>query len=131
AAKNRARRPIASPSHSQETRIKPMNNMTEMAEELDAKLLLATLMALKKGDFAARMPSDWTGVAGKIADTLNEIIETKEQMVKAVTEVSRVVGREGRLTQRASVPGVVGGWATIISSVNTLIDDLVRPTTEM
>jgi HAMP domain-containing protein/CheY-like chemotaxis protein/signal transduction histidine kinase len=108
-----------------------MNNMTEMAEELDVKLLLATLMALKKGDFTARMPSDWTGVSGKIADTLNDIIETKEKMVKAVTEVSRVVGREGRLTQRASVPEVVGGWATIISSVNTLIDDLVRPTTEM
>jgi HAMP domain-containing protein/CheY-like chemotaxis protein/signal transduction histidine kinase len=108
-----------------------MNNMTDMAEQLDAKLLLATLMALKKGDFTARMPSDWTGVPGKIADTLNEIIETKEKMVSAVTDVSRVVGREGRLTQRASVPGVVGGWATIISSVNTLIDDLVRPTTEM
>jgi HAMP domain-containing protein/CheY-like chemotaxis protein len=108
-----------------------MNNMTDMAEQLDVKLLLATLMALKKGDFTARMPSDWTGVSGKIADTLNDIIETKEKMVKAVTEVSRVVGREGRLTQRASVPEVVGGWATIISSVNTLIDDLVRPTTEM
>ncbi|RJG25873.1 response regulator [Massilia cavernae] len=108
-----------------------MNNMTEMAEELDAKLLLSTLMALKKGDFSVRMPSDWTGVSGKIADTLNEIIETKEKMVKTVTEVSRVVGREGRLTQRAAVPNMVGGWATIISSVNTLIDDLVRPTTEM
>ncbi|NML59957.1 response regulator [Massilia sp. RP-1-19] len=108
-----------------------MNNMTEMAEELDAKLLLATLMALKKGDFSVRMPSDWTGVSGKIADTLNEIIETKEKMVKTVTEVSRVVGREGRLTQRAAVPNMVGSWATIISSVNTLIDDLVRPTTEM
>ncbi|MCC6072055.1 response regulator [Massilia sp. GCM10020059] len=108
-----------------------MNNMTEMEEELDAKLLLATLMALKKGDFSVRMPSDWTGVSGKIADTLNEIIETKEKMVKTVTEVSRVVGREGRLTQRAAVPNMVGGWATIISSVNTLIDDLVRPTTEM
>ncbi|MES2264974.1 MAG: HAMP domain-containing protein [Pseudomonadota bacterium] len=108
-----------------------MNNMTDLAEELDIKLLLATLMALKKGDFTARMPSDWTGMSGKIADTLNDIIETKEKMVKAVTEVSRVVGREGRLTQRASVPNVVGGWATIISSVNTLIDDLVRPTTEM
>jgi HAMP domain-containing protein/CheY-like chemotaxis protein/signal transduction histidine kinase len=105
--------------------------MTDMAEELDVKLLLATLMALKKGDFTARMPSDWTGVPGKIADTLNDIIETKEKMVSAITDVSRVVGREGRLTQRASVPGVVGGWATIISSVNTLIDDLVRPTTEM
>jgi hypothetical protein len=55
-----------------------MNNMTDIADELDVKLLLATLMALKKGDFTARMPSDWTGVSGKIADTLNDIIETKE-----------------------------------------------------
>jgi HAMP domain-containing protein/CheY-like chemotaxis protein len=108
-----------------------MNNMTDMAEQLDVKLLLSTLMALKKGDFSVRMPSDWTGVSGKIADTLNDIIETKEKMVEAVTEVSRVVGREGHLTQRATLPGVVGGWSTIISSVNTLIDDLVRPTTEM
>jgi HAMP domain-containing protein/CheY-like chemotaxis protein/signal transduction histidine kinase len=108
-----------------------MNTMTEIADELDLKLLLQTLMALKKGDFTARMPSDWTGVAGKIADTLNEIIETKEKIVTSVKEVSRVVGREGRLTQRATVPEVTGGWATIISSVNTLIDDLVRPTTEM
>ena len=51
--------------------------------------------------------------------------------METVTDVSRVVGREGHLTQRADLPGVVGGWATIISSVNTLIDDLVRPTTEM
>ncbi|MDN4051905.1 HAMP domain-containing protein [Massilia sp. YIM B02763] len=108
-----------------------MNDMTDMAEQLDVKLLLSTLMALKKGDFSVRMPSDWTGVSGKIADTLNDIIETKQKMVETVTEVSRVVGREGHLTQRADVPGVVGGWSTIISSVNTLIDDLVRPTTEM
>jgi HAMP domain-containing protein/CheY-like chemotaxis protein/signal transduction histidine kinase len=98
---------------------------------LDVKLLLTTLMALKKGDFSVRMPSDWTGVSGKIADTLNDIIETKQKMVETVTEVSRVVGREGHLTQRADLPGVVGGWSTMISSVNTLIDDLVRPTTEM
>ena len=108
-----------------------MNNMTDMGEQLDVKLLLTTLMALKKGDFSVRMPSDWTGVSGKIADTLNDIIETKQKMVETVTDVSRVVGREGHLTQRADLPGVVGGWATIISSVNTLIDDLVRPTTEM
>ncbi|MCC2958499.1 response regulator [Massilia sp. IC2-477] len=108
-----------------------MNNMTDMGEQLDVKLLLTTLMALKKGDFSARLPSDWTGVSGKIADTLNDIIETKQKMVETVTDVSRVVGREGHLTQRADLPGVVGGWATIISSVNTLIDDLVRPTTEM
>ena len=108
-----------------------MNTMTDMGEQLDVKLLLTTLMALKKGDFSVRMPDDWTGVSGKIADTLNDIIETKQKMVETVTEVSRVVGREGHLTQRADLPGVVGGWSTMISSVNTLIDDLVRPTTEM
>ncbi|MHA4866325.1 HAMP domain-containing protein [Duganella sp. PWIR1] len=108
-----------------------MNNMTDLGEQLDAKVLLSTLMALKKGDFSVRMPSDWVGMAGKIADTLNDIIDTKARMVREVTEVSRVVGREGRLTQRAEMPNTVGGWATIISSVNTLIDDLVRPTSEM
>ena len=82
-----------------------MNNMTDMAEQLDVKLLLSTLMALKKGDFSVRMPSDWTGVSGKIADTLNDIIETKQKMVETVTEVSRVVGREGHLTQRADEIG--------------------------
>ena len=106
-------------------------NEIDTLEELDTKVLLHTLLALKKGDFSARMPSDWTGVAGKIADTVNDIIETKESMAKAVSDASRVVGREGRLNHRASVPGVTGGWATIINSVNTLIDDLVRPTTEM
>jgi HAMP domain-containing protein/CheY-like chemotaxis protein/signal transduction histidine kinase len=105
--------------------------MTDLGEQLDAKTLLSTLMALKKGDFSVRMPSDWTGMAGKIADTLNDIIDTKARMVREVTEVSRVVGREGRLTQRAETTNTTGGWATIISSVNTLIDDLVRPTTEM
>ncbi|WP_343729659.1 HAMP domain-containing protein [Duganella sp.] len=108
-----------------------MNDMTDLGEQLDAKVLLSTLMALKKGDFSVRMPSDWIGMAGKIADTLNDIIDTKARMVREVTEVSRVVGREGRLTQRAEMPHAAGGWATIISSVNTLIDDLVRPTSEM
>jgi HAMP domain-containing protein/CheY-like chemotaxis protein/signal transduction histidine kinase len=105
--------------------------MTDLGEQLDAKVLLSTLMALKKGDFSVRMPSDWIGMAGKIADTLNDIIDTKSRMVREVTEVSRVVGREGRLTQRAEMTNTTGGWATIISSVNTLIDDLVRPTSEM
>jgi CheY-like chemotaxis protein/signal transduction histidine kinase/HAMP domain-containing protein len=108
-----------------------MNTTLDPSDQLDARLLLQTLMALKKGDFSARMPSDLTGVAGKVADTLNDIIETKEKMVHVVTEVSRVVGREGRLSQRAQTANMTGGWAIIISAVNTLIDDLVRPTSEM
>jgi HAMP domain-containing protein/signal transduction histidine kinase/CheY-like chemotaxis protein len=108
-----------------------MDMKTEMDPEIGVKVLLATLKALKRGDFSARMPGDWTGPAGKISDTLNEIIEMNEQMVQSVTKVSRVVGREGRLDERASAPNVSGGWATMVKSVNSLIDDLVRPTTEM
>ncbi|RJF96088.1 HAMP domain-containing protein [Noviherbaspirillum saxi] len=108
-----------------------MDMRTETHDELDVKVLLATLRALKKGDFSARMPADWTGLAGKVADTLNEIIETNQSMAEGITNVSRVVGREGRLTHRASMPNLSGGWATMVKSVNSLIDDLVRPTNEM
>jgi len=108
-----------------------MDIRAEANDDLDVKVLLTTLKALKKGDFSVRMPADWTGLAGKIADTLNDIIETNEQMADGITSVSRVVGREGRLTHRAAVPNVSGGWSTMVKSVNTLIDDLVRPTTEM
>jgi HAMP domain-containing protein/CheY-like chemotaxis protein/signal transduction histidine kinase len=108
-----------------------MDTTVELDNELDVKALLSVLTALKKGDFSARMPADLTGMAGKIADTLNDIIESNELLSQGITDVSRVVGREGRLTQRAVIPSMLGGWATIVKSVNTLIDDLVRPTTEM
>ena len=42
---------------------------------LDSKKLLQVLTAVKRGDFSARLPDDWTGVGGKIADTMNDIIE--------------------------------------------------------
>ncbi|OWW22368.1 HAMP domain-containing protein [Noviherbaspirillum denitrificans] len=100
-------------------------------DELDVKVLLSTLKALKKGDFTARMPTDWTGLAGKVADTLNDILDANEQMAESITTVSRVVGREGRLNQRATIPGPGGGWDAMVRAVNTLIDDLVHPTTEM
>ncbi len=41
------------------------------------------------------------------------------------------VGKEGRLKQRLAMSGAVGGWAVRSESINTLIDDLVRPTTEV
>ena len=46
------------------------------SHEVDGKRLLAALMAFKRGDFSARLPDDWTGVAGKIADTFNDVIAT-------------------------------------------------------
>jgi methyl-accepting chemotaxis protein len=98
---------------------------------LDGKALLQVLTLVKKGDFSVRLPAGWTGIDGKIADTLNDIIDLMADNAKEMERVSRVVGKEGRLSQRAEIPGATGAWRSRISAVNHLIEDLVRPTTEM
>src|SRR5207248_3138757 len=45
--------------------------------------------------------------------------------------VSKLVGKEGKLKQRMNVPEGLGGWADEVTAINTLIDDLVWPTTEV
>src|SRR6266446_10364938 len=87
--------------------------------------LLSVLLAYKAGDFSVRLPADWTGVPGKIADAFNEIVEFNQRLSTETERVSRVVGKEGKLKQRLSVPGAKGGWATKLEAINTLIDDLV------
>ena len=107
------------------------NQSLNTTDTLDEKQLLAALVALKRGDFSARLPTEWTGVAGKIADTLNDVIEQNERLAKELERVSRAVGREGKLAQRASLTSARGSWANLIESVNTLIEDMARPTAEM
>ena len=88
-------------------------------------------MAFKRGDFSARLPDDWTGVAGKIADTFNDVIRTNQRMAKELERIVHVVGKEGRIRQRASLGDVSDSWADVIGRVNVLIGDLVHPTSEM
>jgi hypothetical protein len=108
-----------------------MRNQQSTTDTIDTKLLLKTLMAFKKGDFSQRLPTEWTGEAGKIADTLNDIMEMNDQTVKELERVSRVVGRDGKITQRAALVGAQGSWTEVVDSVNMLIDDMARPTNEI
>src|SRR5262245_27644392 len=100
------------------------------AHGLDTTALLSALVALKQGDFSVRLPVDWTGVAGKVADTFNEVIALNRRMVKELARLSRVVGHEGKIAQRGSLGDVSGSWADAIASVNALIADLAHPTSE-
>jgi len=100
------------------------------AADIDASVLLRAMHALKKGDFSVRLPMEWTGVAGKVADAFNEVTELNERMARELARLSRVVGKEGKITQRASLGDVSGSWHDAIDSVNELIDDLVHPTSE-
>jgi signal transduction histidine kinase/HAMP domain-containing protein/ActR/RegA family two-component response regulator len=97
----------------------------------DPELLLTVLSEVRAGDFTARMPVHWTGVAGKIADGLNEIIGANQALGTELERVSRVVGKEGKLSQRVSFKGTNQVWGNCIESVNSLIEDLVQPSNEM
>ncbi|MGH7897983.1 MAG: HAMP domain-containing protein, partial [Candidatus Binatia bacterium] len=99
--------------------------------ELDKQSLLAVLAAFKRGDFSVRLPEHLDGIDGKIADTFNEVVELNARMAGELQRLSTVVGTEGRITQRASLGDVGGAWAASVGSVNSLIADLVHPTSEM
>lgn len=98
---------------------------------LDTKLLLKTLTAFKRGDFSIRMPNDLTGIEGKIADTLNEIIDLTERTTEDFARVSLVVGKGGKTDVRLPVVNLQGSWSKLVESSNTLIEDLTSPLNEM
>jgi HAMP domain-containing protein/CheY-like chemotaxis protein len=93
--------------------------------------LLQAMLAFRNGDFSTRLPIGWTGVEGKIADAFNEVVAMSERRAREAAHVARVVGKEGRLRQRMATRGFVGGWADEVEALNTLMDDLARPTTEV
>jgi signal transduction histidine kinase/HAMP domain-containing protein/ActR/RegA family two-component response regulator len=104
----------------------------DLGMQLDASVLLSVLSKVRDGDFDVRMPLDWTGVPGKIADCLNDVISANQSLGVELMRVSRTVGKEGQLSQRVALRGASSqAWLETIESVNNLIDDLVRPTSEM
>src|SRR5437588_49772 len=93
--------------------------------------LLHALQAVRVGDFSVRMAGDRVGLIGKIADTFNDIVATNQRMAHQLERVGQVVGREGRTRQRVRLGLPDGAWGEMESSVNSLIDDLLWPTTEV
>jgi signal transduction histidine kinase/HAMP domain-containing protein/ActR/RegA family two-component response regulator len=101
------------------------------ADLVDPKVLLGVLAQVKGGDFSARMPLEWTGVAGKVADGVNDVIIANQALEAELARVSRAVGEQGRLSQRVVLGGETRSWTGSVESVNSLIEALVRPTIEM
>ena len=108
-------------------------NSTAVAEPASADLsvVLAALQTMRDGDFSVRLPGSWTGLAGKIADTFNDIVAANQQMANELKRVGQVVGKEGRTRERTKFHESRGAWGQMEVSVNTLVDDLLRPTTEV
>jgi CheY-like chemotaxis protein/HAMP domain-containing protein/putative methionine-R-sulfoxide reductase with GAF domain len=97
----------------------------------DLHALLHGLQAMSDGEFSVRLPGHWTGLEGKIADTFNEIVAANHKMAQELKRVGQVVGKEGKTRERTRFGQSKGAWGEMEVSVNTLIDDLLRPTTEV
>jgi len=97
----------------------------------DLGLILAALQTMRDGDFSVRLPVAWTGIGGKIADTFNEIIAANEQMATELKRVGLAVGKEGKTRERIRFQQLRGAWGEMEVSVNTLVEDLLRPTNEV
>ncbi len=102
---------------------------TEGAADLVA--ILESLQTLRDGDFSVRLPGSWVGLPGKIADTFNDIAAANQQMGQELKRLGRVVGKQGETRERARFYQSRGAWGEMEVSVNTLVDDLLRPTSEV
>ena len=93
--------------------------------------ILQGLQTMNEGNFSVRLPVTWTGLPGKIADSFNEIVTANEQMALELKRVGQAVGKEGKTRERIRVEQRRGAWDDMEVSVNTLVEDLLRPTTEV
>ncbi len=93
--------------------------------------LLRVLTAARDGDFSVRLRARRRDVMGEVQQRTNELIALNARMSRELARVARIIGREGRLTERVSLGTVDGAWNEKVESINAMIDDLVRPTTEI
>ncbi|HEX3611372.1 MAG TPA: HAMP domain-containing protein [Sporichthyaceae bacterium] len=96
----------------------------------DVTDLLHILDSLCSGKFSVRLePRD--GPLAQVVDRVNTLAALNERRTRELVRASRVIGREGRMTERLDEVGAEGDWGIGAEAVNSLIDDLVRPTTEV
>jgi HAMP domain-containing protein/CheY-like chemotaxis protein/signal transduction histidine kinase len=110
------------------------NGAGNAAAEISASelnLVLSSLLTMREGDFSVRLPGTWTGLPGKLADTFNDIVGSNQQIAHELKRIGQVVGKEGKTRERTQFHQPKGAWGEMEVSINTLVDDLLQPTTEV
>src|SRR5690606_20657073 len=109
------------------------NQLAQQTAELNetTKSVHLALVALRNGDSQVQLPQDWPGIAGKVADAFNQVVEQNVRMSQELARLRHVVGKEGKLKERANFPEARGFWRDSVDAINALIGDLVHPTYEV
>ncbi|HWJ45580.1 MAG TPA: HAMP domain-containing protein, partial [Gaiellaceae bacterium] len=108
----------------------PANGTVEVSKQ-DLQELLDALRSARDGEVDVRLPAQKSGVMGDVARAFNQLAARRERLTDELGRVAKVIGREGRLTARVNVKGAEGSWRRSQDAVNSIIEDLVRPTIEV
>ncbi|CAM5350083.1 HAMP domain-containing protein [Streptomyces tanashiensis] len=93
--------------------------------------LLAALVSMRDGNFRRRLTVSGDGVMAEISAVFNEVADRQMHVTGELSRVRRVVGREGKLSERLEAGASEGAWAAAIEAANALVDDLARPVSEV
>ncbi|GAA3836004.1 HAMP domain-containing protein [Streptomyces chiangmaiensis] len=93
--------------------------------------LLAALVSMRDGNFRKRLTVTGDEVMAEIAAVFNEVADRNLHLTGELSRVRRMVGREGKLTERLETGACEGSWAAAIDASNALVDDLARPVSEV
>ncbi|OAL12793.1 hybrid sensor histidine kinase/response regulator [Streptomyces noursei] len=93
--------------------------------------LLAALVSMRDGNFRKRLTVTGDGVMAEISAVFNEVADRKLHLTGELQRVRRMVGREGKLSERLEVGASEGAWAQAIEAANALVDDMTRPVSEV
>ncbi len=111
--------------------VKKQRNGTVEVDAAALNRLLAGLVAMRDGNFRRRLTVSGDGVMTEIAAVFNEVADRNLHLTGELARVRRVVGREGKLTERLETGACEGSWAAAIDASNELVDDLARPVSEV
>ena len=101
--------------------------MAQTLTTLDHQIMFNALNAVRHGEFSVRLPLNWEGLDGKIADAFNDIVSMEEKLAKEIERVTFAVGTEGKLGQRMKLDKSDGAWDIKVESINTLIENMAQP----
>ena len=87
----------------------PANGTVEVSKQ-DLQELLDALRSARDGEDGVRLSARKSGVMGDVAKAFNQLAENREGLAGELNRVARVIGREGRMTERAHLKGAKGSW---------------------
>jgi hypothetical protein len=87
-------------------------NVQAPRDFIDRRQLVSALRALRRGDFSVRLSEEVDGVDGEIASLFNEVVAVNEEMTQEFERLSKVVGKEGKITQRGRVKNALSARST-------------------